>query len=150
MKRYTAIAGVSAAALLGTGGFLLPATASPASATHTIVLTSVTKKTKTFPVHHPYLDHVAGLDVDLNSAGKVVGYDTTNVTFNGKAHTGHGWVAINLAGGLIEGTVGVTSSGIVATITGGTGTYSHITGTAKVVDLNKSGSRTKVTIVYKH
>jgi hypothetical protein len=150
MRRSTVVAGTTLIALIGGGATLLPAAANPGAVpSHTMTFTSVTKRTVDFSVSHPaYQAHAAQLDVDV-SAGKVIGYDTTNVSFDGKTQSGHGWVAINLRSGFIYLSLHLAKT-ITGKVIGGTGRYSHATGTATVVDLNKSGTRATVTITYKH
>lgn len=146
MRRTTVIAGTLTITLIGGAATLLPAAANPhAGSSRTLTFTSVTKQTINYPVSHPtYEQHAAQLDVD-SSGGKVIGYDTTNVSFDAKSNSGHGSMAINLRSGFIYLSLHLAKN-IVGTVAGGTGTYSNAKGTATVVDLNKSGSRARVTI----
>ena len=70
MKVRTSIAAVAAAALVGTGAFMLPAIAASARpATHTLQFISVTKASVNFSASTG-----AQQDTDVNAKGKVVGY----------------------------------------------------------------------------
>jgi hypothetical protein len=146
MKLRMSLAAVGTAAALGTAGALaLPAAASAHSATQTLKFISVTKNsiglTKTSGAQQ---------DTDVNTAGKTVGFD---MLYFAKVSAIAGAVnaAIDTTGGFLYGTfsydikTGVISDGKV---TGGTGAFVGATGTIKVKNLNKAGTRTAVTITY--
>jgi hypothetical protein len=146
MKVRTYIAAAGAAALVGTGAFLLPARARPHATTHTLKFISVTKNSVIFT------KNTGGQqDTDVNSKGKTVGFDMLyfKVTSSTSA-------AINLTvdtkGGFLYGTgtfhfnTGKLSNGKV---TGGTGAFKGATGTIAARNLNSAGSRTAVTITYR-
>jgi hypothetical protein len=145
MKIRMSIAAAGAAIVLGgTGAFLAPAMASAHSTTHTLKFTSVLSKKTAFSE-----TTVGEADNDLNSAGKIIGFDVLYVSINLKAHTALGNVTHDSSGGLLYGTLKLTSSRVThGTVTGGTGTFQGATGTILGKSLNKSGTRTAVTITY--
>jgi len=144
MKVRTSIAAVGVAALLGTGAFLLPSVASASSSTHTLKFISVTKKAVNF-------SKTSGgqSDEDLNKAGKIVGFDEIYFQFNPKTHTASGGVTLDTNGGFLYGTLKFTNGPVTrGKVTGGTGIFKGATGTITGKNLNKSGTRTAVTITY--
>ena len=146
MKVRTSIAAVGAAALVGTGAFLLPAVASPHSTTHTLKFTSVTKKSVMFT------RTTGGMqDTDVNSVGKIVGFDMLYFRIN-KAGTGAALhLTLDTTGGFLYGTLSINFMTMVISngrVTGGTGRFKGATGTIKAKNLNSAGSRTAVTITY--
>jgi hypothetical protein len=148
MKTRTAIAGVAMVGLLGTSAFLLPAIASPQSSTHTLKFTSVQQKSLGFSK-----THFAQLDVDFNSAHKAVGYDTLQGVFNPKTGAVKIDVAVNTKGGFMYFHLHSTTpkgDTFAGKLTGGTGKFKHAQGSLAAKNLNKSGSRTAVTITYKN
>jgi hypothetical protein len=143
LKIRTSVAAVGAAALVGTGAFVLPALASPHSTTHTLKFISVEKKsaglTKT---------EFAQQDTDVNSKGKTVGFDELYVKAT-SATSGKGNVTVDTKGGMLYGTFNVNlNSGAVthAKVTGGTGAFKGATGTFTAKNI--SSTRTAVTIKY--
>jgi hypothetical protein len=146
MKLRTSIAAVGAAALIGTGALAVPALASAHPATHTLKFTSVQKQSIE-------LSKMSGgqQDTDVNAKGKAVGFDM--LYFEGtSASTATLFATIDTAGGFLYGTfVYHTKTGAITNgkVTGGTHAFAGATGTIKVKNLNKAGTRTAVTIVYK-
>jgi len=142
--RNKLIAAVSAAALLGTGAFLLPAAASAHTTTHTLKFISVTKKSANF-------SKTSGGQADEDiSKGKIVGFDTIYFTFNPKTKTASGGVTLDTNGGFLYGTLKFSNGPVThGKVTGGTGIFKGATGTITGKNLNKSGTRTAVTIIYK-
>jgi hypothetical protein len=145
MKIRTAIgAAATAIALCATGALVLPAVASAHAATHTLKFVSVFKKlviyTKTT---------VAEQDTDVNTAGKIIGFDELYATQTGKT-TGTGDIAYAENGGLLYGTLILTDNGARGhgTVTGGTGTFKGATGTITFKPANTSGTKDAVTITY--
>jgi hypothetical protein len=145
VKIRTSFAAAGAVALLGAGALVLPAVASASSATHTLKFISVTKNSVMF-------NKTSGAqqDTDVNAAGKTIGFDmlyfaATSATSGAVNITGA------VSGGFLYGTgtvnfkTGAFSNGKV---TGGTGAFAGATGTIKAKPLNKSGTRTAVTITY--
>jgi hypothetical protein len=146
MKVRTSIAAVAAAALVGTGAFMLPAIAASAGpATHTLQFISVTKASVNFSASTG-----AQQDTDVNAKGKVVGYDmlyftvvsrttaVVNITGTTKGGMLYATGKVNLSNGAFSG----------GRVTGGTGAFKGATGTLTAKDLNKAGTRTAVKIVY--
>ena len=145
MKVRRSIASVGAAALLGgAGAFLLPAVASAHSVTHTLNFTAVTQKSVNFS------GTTAGeAENDINKAGKIIGFDVIYIALNPKTHTASGGVTVDTNGGFLYGTLNFTNGPVThGKVTGGTGIFQGATGTITGKDLNKSGTRTAVTITY--
>ena len=144
MKIRTTMAGAAAAAIVGTGAFVLPAAASASATTHTLKFTAETKSSATFSNSTE-----AEQDTDVNGAGKVVGYDMLYLTVVSSTS-----VAINITvdvnGGMLYGTAKLNSKGIVVDgkVTGGTGAFAHAAGTLAVQTLNKAGTRHAVKVTY--
>lgn len=147
MKTRTSIAGVATAGLLGTAAFLLPAVASPHSSTHTLKFTSLVQKSINFSQ-----THFAQLDMDVNSAHKKIGFDTLQGVFNPTTKTVKIDVAVNTKGGFMYfhlHSTDAAADSFAGKLTGGTGKFKHAQGSLVATNLNKSGSRTAVTITYK-
>ena len=145
MKIRTSIAGAGAAVVLaGTGALLLPAVASAHSTTHTLKFTAVQLKSSNF-------SKTAGgsAEKDVNSAGKIIGYDATGFAFNPTTNTATGAVSLSTNGGMLYGALKLTQTGtaVHGTVTGGTGAFKGATGTI-TGNQNKAGTRTAVTISY--
>jgi hypothetical protein len=144
MKIRTTMAAAAAAAIVGTGAFVLPAAASASTTTHTLKFTAETKSSAAFSNSAE-----AEQDTDVNSAGKVVGYDmlylavvsSTSVAIN---------ITVDVNGGILYGTAKLNSKGMVldGNVTGGTGAFAHAAGTLTVQTLNKAGTRHDVKITY--
>ncbi len=145
MKIRTSIAAAGAAVVLGgAGGLALPAVASAHTATHTLKVTAVLSSQAVFS------KTTAGrAENDLNSAGKVTGFDVVYVVVNPRTGTASGKVTFDTNGGLLYGTLEFTSSPVIhGRVTGGTGAFRGATGTILGKSLNNSGTRTAVTITY--
>jgi hypothetical protein len=144
MKIRATIAAVGTAAALGlTGTILLPAAAAGAgTVTHTLTFTSVQKSQVKFSSSSS-----GSADLDVNKAGKVIGFDMLNFTVNpatGKVAAG---VTVDTAGGFLYGTLKLSSGPVIhGTVTGGTGAFAGATGT--ITATQKTATRTAVTITY--
>ena len=143
MKIRRSIIAAGAAVLLGgTGALAIPAVASAHSATHTLKFTSVTVNSVQFTRASRALQ-----DTDVNSKGKIIGFDDVNLTFTSMT-SGTAAVAIDVNGGFLYGTVTTTDSGKTfhGKVTGGTGAFTAATGsiTGKAI----TSSKTAVTITY--
>ena len=143
MKIRATIAAIGTAAALGlTGTVLLPAAAGAGTVTHTLTFTSVQKGVATFSANSS-----GSADLDINKAGKVIGFDMLNFTTNpatGKVAAG---VTVDTAGGFLYGTLKLSSGPVIhGTVTGGTGAFAGATGT--ITATNKTATRTAVTITY--
>jgi hypothetical protein len=144
MKIRTTMAGAAAAAIVGTGAFVLPAAASASTTTHTLKFTAETKSSVAFSNSTE-----AEQDTDVNGAGKVVGYDMLYLTVVSSTS-----VAINITvdvnGGMLYGTAKLNSKGMVldGKVTGGTGSFKGAAGTLTVKSLNKAGTRHAVAITF--
>lgn len=88
-------------------------------------------------------------DTDVTRAGKVIGFDMLNLTFNPKTGKGSGHFAFDTRGGFIKGTLRLTASGATGRLTGGTGKFRRVSGSLVARSLNKAGTRTAVTIAYR-
>lgn len=145
MKIRRSIAAAGAAVALGaTGAFVIPAAASAHSTAHTLKFTAVL----TNQVH--FSATTAGrAENDLNSAGKIIGFDVVYIVFNPKAGTASGSLALDTSGGVLYGTLKLTSSPVIrGTVTGGTDAFQGATGTILGKSLNQDDTRTAVTITY--
>jgi hypothetical protein len=145
MKVHTSIAAVGAAALLAGGGAsLVPAAASAHSVARTLKFTAVTQKAASFS------RAAAGeAENDINKAGKIIGFDVIYIAFSPKTHTASGGVTLDTSGGFLYGTLKFTNGPVThGRVTGGTGRFNGAAGTITGKDLNKSGTRTAVTITY--
>jgi hypothetical protein len=144
MKIRTSIALAGAVAIVGTGAFILPAAASARTTTHTLGFTAETKGSVGFSSSTE-----AEQDTDVNSKGKVVGYDMLYV-----AVVSSTTVAINITvdvnGGMLYGTATLNGEGVVSNgkVTGGTGKFKGATGKFTVKTLNTAGTRHAVKFTY--
>ena len=136
------IAAAGAAVVLGTtAALVLPAVASAHSNMHTLKFTVVTNNfvplTKTT---------YAAQETDVNSTGKIIGFNEGTITFTG--NTGTAAVAFVRADGFLYGTFTTTNGGktLTGTVTGGTGAFNEATGT--ITGKAITSSKTAVTITY--
>ena len=143
MKIRRAITVTVAAAVVGTGAFVLPAVASARPAAHTLKFISVEKASvqlsKTM---------FAQQDTDVNAKGKVIGYDELYIAV-ASGSTGDGWFTGDVDGGFIYGTFKVNLATGAATdgkVTGGARAFKGITGTFTAKNL--SNTRTAITLTY--
>jgi hypothetical protein len=145
MKIRRSIVAAGAAVILGgTGALVVPAIASAHSASHTLKFISTRVKTVAFAMP------AAGFqDTDVNSAGKIIGFDEVNFEFTG-ATSGRGDVAIDVNGGFLYGKIATTNAAktFKGSVTGGTGTFKGATGTITSKALNKPGTKQAITITY--
>ena len=92
---------------------------------------------------------VAAVMTDVNSKGKTVGFDTLNIVLSPATGKGTILETINAKGGLMIAALPLsknkTLSGLV---TGGVGAFKDAFGSIVTKALNKSGTRTGVTITY--
>ena len=143
MKIRATIAAIGTAAALGlTGTILLPAAAGAGTVTHTLAFTSVQKSQVKFSSTSS-----GSADLDVNKAGKVIGFDMLNFTVNpatGKVAAG---VTVDTAGGFLYGVLQTSSGPVIhGTVTGGTGAFAGATGT--ITATQKTATRTAVIITY--
>ena len=143
MKFRTSIAAAGTATVLGiTGAILLPAAASAHAVTHTLTFTSVAQGQAKFSATSTGFE-----DKDLSKAGKVIGYDVVNITVDPTTGKVSAWVTLDTAGGLLYGTLKVSSNPVShGTVTGGTGAFAGATGTITAKSI--SATKTAVTITY--
>lgn len=144
MKIRTTIAGAAAAAIVGTGAFVLPAAASASTTTHTLQFIAETESSAAFSSSTE-----AEQDTDVNGAGKVVGYDMLYVKLVSSTSADLN-ITVDVNGGMLYGTAKLNGKGIVmdGKMTGGTGAFAHAAGTLTVQTLNKAGTRHAVKIIY--
>jgi hypothetical protein len=143
MKIRRSITAAIGVALVGTGAFVLPAFASASTATHTLKFISVEKASVTLTKTMS-----AQQDTDLNSKGKVIGYDDLYFAVTSSSGA-NAWFSLDVDGGFISGTFKVNfKTGAITNgkVTGGARAFKGATGTltAKAV----SATRTAVTITY--
>ncbi|HYK30388.1 MAG TPA: hypothetical protein VEV63_00450 [Streptosporangiaceae bacterium] len=148
MKVRTAIASATAAALIAGGGatvLAFPGIASARITTHTLKFISVQKQMHIFSS-----SALAQQDNDVNSAGKVIGYDELNIVFNLKTGKGTANVALDINGGLLFGTLPVAQSSAPehGVVTGGVGKFKGASGTILSKPANKAGTKFAITITY--
>jgi hypothetical protein len=145
MNVRTRIVTVGAAAVLAAGALLLPAAASARSSTHTLTFISLTSRAIMFTQTTG-----AEQNTNVNAAGKIVGFNTLNFTVNPSTGKIRADAVINTKGGFLYGIVTTTTTSRVShgKVTGGTGAFEDATGTIVGRDLNKSGSRSVITITY--
>jgi hypothetical protein len=143
MKIRTTMAGAAAATIVGTGAFVLPAAASASTTTHTLKFIAVTKSSTALSSSAE-----AEQDTDVNSAGKVVGYDMLYLAFASTSATIN--ITVDVNGGMLYGTATLNGEGVVShgKVTGGTGSFKGASGTFTVKSLNKAGTRHAVSITY--
>ncbi len=124
---------------------MLPASASPHAASHTLAFTSVRKDAVNFSKTSS-----GQADLDVNRAHKTIGYDMLHFTFNPKTGRATGGVTLDCKGGFLYGVLRVTDSPVIhGRVTGGTGAFRGATGTITARVINKAGTRTAVTIKYR-
>ena len=145
MKIRTTMAGAAAAAIVGTGAFVLPAAASAGTTTHTLKFTAESKSSAAFSNSAE-----AEQDTDVNGAGKVVGYDVLYVKLVSPTSADLN-ITVDVNGGMLYGTAKLNSKGMVTDgkVTGGTGAFAHAAGTLTVQTLNNAGTRHAVKITYR-
>jgi hypothetical protein len=146
MKLRASIAAVGAAALVSSAALAVPALASPHAATHTLTFISVTRQSIT-------LTNTSGAqqDTDVNAKGKPVGFDMLYFAVR-SATAATLYATVDTTGGFLYGTFTYhTKTGAITNgkVTGGTRAFVGATGTIKLKNLNKAGTRTAVTITYK-
>jgi hypothetical protein len=145
VKIRTSVIAVAAAAIVGTGAFVLPAAAASArTSAHTLQFTAETAGSSAFSSSTE-----AEQDTDINSAGKVVGYDLLYVTLVSSSAAVVN-ITVDVNGGMLYGTATLNSTGVVSggKITGGTSKFKGATGTFTVKSLNQAGTRHAVKITY--
>ena len=143
MKIRKSIVAAGAAVVLGTtGAVVLPAAASAHDAVHTLKFTTVTVKRVVFTRANFGLQ-----ETDVNSMGKIIGFDDVNVTFTSRT-SATARVTVDIKGGFLYGTVTSTNGGktFAGKVTGGTGPYKGATGT--ITGKAITSSKTAVTIIY--
>ena len=143
MKVRTYIAAAGAAALVGTGAFLLPAAASPHATTHTLKFIAVQKATHSFTK-----TSFGAQETDLNSKGKTIGFDEVYFKLT-SATAAAANVTLDTTGGMMYGTFHLSlSTGKITNgkVTGGTGAFKGATGTITAKPI--SSTKTAVTVTY--
>jgi hypothetical protein len=144
VKIRTSVIAVAAAAILGTGALALPAAASARTTTQTLQFTAETEGSTAFSGSTE-----AEQDTDVNSAGKVVGYDLLYVTLVSPAAAVLN-ITVDVNGGMLYGTATLNGEGVVSNgkVTGGTGKFKGATGKFTVKTLNTAGTRHAVKFTY--
>jgi hypothetical protein len=135
------VAGISAAAVMGASGLVLTSTvASAQSKSQTIKFNEVTLKGVS------YAKYRTGSSGSVyNSSGKLIGFEVTDSAYNLLKRQTTYTEIIDLDSSVIYATRTSTILGkTTGKVTGGTGSYSHATGT---ITTAPNGSKTAVTIV---
>jgi hypothetical protein len=147
MKIRTLIAGITAAAVAGTGGLLFTTTAASAQSNpKTLSFLTVEQNAV------GYSDTAfSGTDNDYNAAGTLIGFDV--LYFKADPVSGKLLIsaAVDIDGGLIYGTLtSASSTSPIATgwITGGTGTFRGAFGT--ITATAQSATASEITVVFAH
>lgn len=144
MRAYKVVAAVGASAAIGAGAFLLPAVASTNATTHTLKFTAVAQLQTNFSRTEFGQD-----EKDVNSAGRIIGFDVIHGSFDPATNTARGDVALSTKGGILYGKLRFSNGPITrGTVTGGTGKFEGATGTIYGKSLNKQGTRTAVTVTW--
>jgi hypothetical protein len=124
---------------------MLPAAASAHPITRTLKFISVTK------AQAPFASSEGGQqDTDVNSKGKVIGYDELYFATTSKT-TAAVNISVDTTGGFLYATFKfnlVTSAITDGKVTGGTGAFAGATGTITAKNVNAAGTRTAVTVTY--
>jgi hypothetical protein len=118
----------------------VPAAASPRVVTHTLKLISIRKDSASFTKTSS-----GQADLDVNHAG----YDMLHFSFNPTTRQASAAVTLDTAGGFLYGVLRTTNNPVIhGRVTGGTGAFRGAIGTITAKVLNKTGTRTAVTITY--
>jgi hypothetical protein len=143
LRTRISITAIATAAAVGTTGAVLLPAASAKTITHTTTFTSLRQTNVTF-------SPTAGgeVDKDVNKAGKLVGWDLVRITIDPKTQKIAGGFTLMTKGGFLYGTVSPANGTTHGKLTGGTGSFRGATGTILVKDLNKSGSKSAITITW--
>jgi hypothetical protein len=148
MKIRPAIAAVAATGLAGAAALLLPAYASAQPAcgctAHTLRFISRTDDTRGFTATSAAIQ-----DTDY-AKGRKIGFDQVYITVNPKTGRGSGNFTLAIRGGVIYGTLTLKPSAATGTLADGTGKFAGVTGSISAKNLNKQGTRTAVTLRYRH
>jgi hypothetical protein len=145
MKVRTLIAGMSAAAVVASGGLLFTTSANAQSAAprslkfESVEINAVEYATNTF----------AGSDDDYNAAGTLIGFDVLHFTTNPVSGKVRIAAAVVMDGGIIDGALTSASSTALITtgkVTGGTGAFRGATGTITVTA--ESATTSEVVVVF--
>jgi hypothetical protein len=121
--------------------FASPA-AKPATASHTLKFTSVEKGSVNLSK-----TMFAQQDTDVNSAGKVIGYDDLYLATT-SAKTADGWVTLDVDGGFLYGTFKlnlVTGAITDGKVTGGARAFKGATGTLTATSVSSTKTAVKLT-----
>jgi hypothetical protein len=87
--------------------------------------------------------------LDVNKAGKVVGYDLLYFVFNPKTESAKINFTAVINGGFVYGVANASANPVThGTVTGGTGIFKGAAGTILAKNLNNAGTRTAITITY--
>ena len=105
MKIRTTMAWATAAVIVGTGAFVLPAAASANTTTHTLKFTAETKSSAALSNSAE-----AEQDTDVNGAGKVVGYDMLYIKLVSSTSAAIN-ITVDVNGGMLYGTAMLNAEG---------------------------------------
>jgi hypothetical protein len=142
MQKALALAALSSASAIGIAAVAMPALASSGSTTHTLKFVAVNQK-QTQPSKRTFIE-----DAQAERGGKVIGFGILDGRITSSTG-GVGVVAFGTKAGLVYAKVTINNTPTTTgTITGGTGSFKGANGTISVTNLNKSGSRARVTIHY--
>jgi hypothetical protein len=147
MKVRTVIAAASAVALISGGGALalaFPAAAN-GSTSHTLKFVSEQVNKVAFSKTSEGIQ-----DKDVNSKGKLIGFDQLNLVFNPKTDKGTAGLTLDVNGGILIGYINLSSSSTTfkGFVTAGIGDFKGAFGTITGKILNKAGTKAAVTVTY--
>lgn len=144
MKIRAVIAGIGAAAAVTTGVVLATTTtASAQSGPHVLKFVSVVLKSDDYS---PTV--TAQTDTDYSTSGRLIGFDVLHFTANPASGKVRIDGAVDMSGGVIDGTLWTTTTSPTASgrVTGGTGAFRGASGT--ITATTESATKTLVTIVF--
>jgi hypothetical protein len=145
MKVRTLIAGIGAAAVVGSGGLLLTTSASAESAPHILKFVSAEVNAIQYSA-----TALAATDDAFSTSGELIGFDVLHFTTNPVSGEVRIDAAVNLKGGVIYGTLtsaAITSPIIIGKVTGGTGAFRDAAGT--IVATAESATTSLVTVTFR-
>jgi hypothetical protein len=144
MKVRTFIAGIGAAAVVGSGGLVLTTAASAQSAPHILKFVTVEINAVDYSA-----TGFAGEDEDLSTSGQLIGFDVLHFTVNPVSGIVRIDAAVDVDGGVIYGTLtsaSTTSPIAIGKVTGGTGAFRDAAGT--ITATAESATQSLVTVVF--
>lgn len=144
MKVRRLIAGIGAAAVVGSGGLLLTTDASAKSAPHILRFVSAEANAIQYSA-----TALAATDEAFSTSGQLIGFDVLHFTTNPVSGKVRIDAAVDVEGGVIYGTLtsaSISSPIIIGRVTGGTGAFRDAAGT--ITATAESATKSLVTVVF--